>query len=198
MPLSARLLAAPVLAGLLAVSSPQAAWAVSGSYAFGPSSTITYKLVHPMHRVTGVSHALDGRVELANDKLVTPLTLKLPVTTFKSGNANRDNNAAFALGAGPHPFALLEVTRFSETQRSAVPGGQKVAGTATGRLTLRGVSRNVELPLEATLDAAGLTVDAAFAVKLTDYQIERPSLMFVPVEDSVQIVVHAVAASAKR
>jgi polyisoprenoid-binding protein YceI len=59
--------------------------------------------------------------------------------------------------------------------------------TVTGRLTFHGVTRAVTVPV-VRKESGGMTVyEGSFVTKLTDHQIEKPSLMMVPVEDELKI-----------
>lgn len=168
------------------------------AYTFGKDTTVTYQVVHPMHKVTGVTHTLVGTIAVEGDRLVTPATLKLPLATFDSGNANRDSNAAFALDAQRHPHAVLVVEAFEEKSRAKAGETTKLTGTAHGKLTLRGVTRPVAVPLTVALSPGALVVEGTFTVLLSHYKVPRPSLLFTPVNDDVTVVVHGVAAPAAR
>lgn len=174
---------------------PMAGFATAAplTYSFTPDSQVTYHVTHPMHHVTGVAHGLTGKVTVDQGHLVLPATLKLALASFNSGNANRDNNASYILDVAHQPFVTLEVTRFKETARSQAADGEHVKGEASGRLTLHGRTLPVSVPLEAVIHGAGLTVDASLTVHLSDYQVERPSLLFKPINDEVPVTVHGVA-----
>lgn len=190
----------PLVAALLLGASLGAALpaqAATVAYEVGPASEISYMVVHPMHQVHASSHALTGRLGVADGKLVLPATLRLPLLSFDSGNGSRDSNAATTLNVGRFPLTTLEVESFAESARLKEGTLTRIAGTATGKLTLHGVTRPVSIPLTATLSAATLAVDATFSVSLTDYQIPRPSLLFRPIDDDVKLTVHLVAAPAR-
>jgi polyisoprenoid-binding protein YceI len=168
----------------------------SGSFQFNENSTVTYHLVHMLHKVQGSTHQLQGTATLHAGRLVTPLILEVPLITFRSGNANRDNNAAATLDVGRFPKASLTVTRFDEHNRVTKPAGSiSVKGTAYGNWNLHGITQTTTVPIEANWSPQGLTVDATFNLSLTAFGIPRPSLLFKPVEDDVEVKVHAVAAS---
>lgn len=185
-------LAAPAAFAAPAAPAPAPASAAA-TYTFGAGSVVTYDLVHKMHAVKGTTNALEGKAAVADGKLVTPLTFKVPLRTFVSGNANRDANAYQALSVLRHPLATLDVQRFAETGRTKAGVATKITGTAHGTLTVRGVAKPAAIPLEAVVAPDALTVDARFPVSLTAHGIPRPALMFVPVEDAVDVVVHGVA-----
>ncbi|MEB3197411.1 MAG: YceI family protein [Candidatus Sericytochromatia bacterium] len=181
------------LSAWLAAATSVQATSLDASYAFGADSTIDYHLVHPLHRVKGVSHGLKGRIVVLKDRLQTPMTLELPLISFRSGNANRDGNAAATLEVQKFPLATLLVQRFEEKERASVGDALRVAGVAHGQLSLHGVSLPVAIPLTALARPGGVTVEAEFDVSLTAHAIPRPSLLFNPVEDNVKVVVHGVA-----
>lgn len=190
-PLRTAMLAALVLA-MGAPASAQGA--TTTTYAFGKASEVRYHMVHQLHEFSGTTHALRGKVALRDGKLVTPLKLQVPLVTFDSGNTNRDTNALLVLDAGKFPSVALAVTAFTERTRSGSATAFEVAGDAEAMLTLRGVTKPLKFPLKAKVGPEGLTADAAFEVSLTAFGIERPALLFKPVEDVVRVTVHGVAA----
>ena len=60
---------------------------------------------------------------------------------------------------------------------------------AIGKLTIHGVTKNVEIP--ATIKKSGDTyqVDAKFMVRLADYKIEIPQLLFQNIAEVVEVTV---------
>jgi len=61
--------------------------------------------------------------------------------------------------------------------------GESLKLNATGKLTIHGVAKVVTMPITASWNGAIIDVSGSFAVKLTDYSIEPPSLYFVKVTD---------------
>lgn len=180
------LLAALALAGTaLAAPAPAAPAApADGVYRFGPGTEVSYRLVHKLHRVTGRTGALEGELRMQGGKPVLPATLKVPLSTLSSGNANRDANARNALGVLRFPEAEL-------TLRQVFLGGAE--GRAEGTLALRGEARPLAFPFSLAPEGPGYRLKAAFPVSLTAYGIPRPALVFVPVEDEVEVSVDALA-----
>jgi polyisoprenoid-binding protein YceI len=59
-----------------------------------------------------------------------------------------------------------------------------VGATATGTLTLHGVTRDVEVPLTATLSGGSIVVQGSLPITFADYGIEKPnSFAVLSVED---------------
>lgn len=185
------LLALPLCLGAPVLAAPVPTPA--GTFAFGTGSLVKYTVTHKMHTVHGQASRLEGQVKLGAGGLVTPLRVTLALTDFRSGNRNRDANALAALDALRHPDAVLAITGYTPTSQATTGQVWNSTGTASGTLTLRGLTKPVRVPVSAAVTGDTLTLDAAFTVKLADHAIPAPALLFVPVEDAVPVQVHGVA-----
>lgn len=148
-----------------------------------PGSTLTYHLVHRFHTVTGVAHAVEGKARLLPDGTVQVM-VRAPVAAFDSGNSNRDAHMLEVIGAGEQPYVT-----FKGVGRAALPDRYpaELDVPLSGELTLK-TTRPVQATAHvqfASPDHA--TVTSTFPVSLDDHQVERPSLMFVKVDDRVDI-----------
>ena len=66
-----------------------------------------------------------------------------------------------------------------------VAGGEPFQVTVSGELTLHGVTRSIEVPLEAQLTDGRLAVVGSLPIAFADYDIEKPTSMLVlSVEDN--------------
>jgi polyisoprenoid-binding protein YceI len=186
-----------VLAAALSVAAPAPAAKAAPAattYAFGPATEVVYYVEHPMHHVKGVTKSLDGKVTFAGDRLATPFTLTLPLISFNSGNGNRDENVVHVLDVPHYPLATLEIKKFDEKSRTKNGAVTHLTGTASGALSFKGVTRDVAVPVEIDVAGDRLVVDGVINLKLTDYKVERPSLLFTPIKDDVKVTVHGVGA----
>src|SRR3954471_15340430 len=71
------------------------------------SSSITYHLVHKMHRVDGVTHKVEGKARLTPDGKAQVL-VRAPSESFDSGNVNRDAHMKEAVEAAKYPWIELK------------------------------------------------------------------------------------------
>jgi hypothetical protein len=162
------------------VAFPGRLWAqVSQIYGTG---SVEYRLVHKFHTVTGVSKAMvvKGMVDGTGLKLMA----RAPVSTFDSDNSNRD----------AHMMETVEGEKFPWVNVRAVLPGFKLPKSGITKIT---VQASVELhgvavnhPIDITLETKdGATIQASFTFNesLTAHKIERPSLMFVAVDDMITI-----------
>lgn len=177
MALRARSAAAVSFPALLALLG--ATPASAGSYAAIPGeSTLSYLLKHPMHKVRGVSRDFACAVELSPDTASSKVTVSADVRTFDSGNSNRDDHAMEAIKARKFP----RVSFASDSVRKAGD-----AWRVYGRLTFAGKTRPVDFAVSEKKEAGKVRVAGAFSIQLSEFGVKRPSLLFVPTEDKLDI-----------
>ena len=71
--------------------------------------------------------------------------------------------------------------------------GQVIDATSTGDLTLHGVTKSVQIPLQARIDGDVITVAGSLPIAFADYNIQSPQGMIVlSVEDhgTLELQVH--------
>ena len=147
-------------------------------------SFATYHLSHTLHEIEATSHDIVYTASVdATARTVKSVTASVDVTTFDSGNSNRDSHAMEVIDALSYP----EVT-FAST--SVVSRHDTLA--VDGKLTFHGVTRDVSSVAVPQWSANQLVVDATFPVSLTDFKIERPHLLFITVGDTLRFTLKAV------
>ncbi len=170
-------------ATLLASVLLTAAAATPRTFDVLPESTLSYRLVHRFHTVTGTSHAVEGKARLLADGTVQVM-VRAPLRSFDSGNSNRDEHMLEATGAAQEPYVVFKGVG-ALPPADAYPAEQQVV--LRGELAFKAV-RPVEVPVTVRFDAPDrATITAEFPVSLEEHQVERPSLMFVKVDDRIVI-----------
>ena len=141
-------------------------------------SWITYRITHPLHEIEATSKDVVYHVEIdAAKKEVLSVSADVDVTTFDSGNSNRDSHAMEVIDAIDYPevnFASSSIVQAGDTL--------KIAGT----LTFHGVTHEVVLAAIPRWTPERLEVSGHFELSLTAFKIERPSLLMIPVEDALR------------
>lgn len=151
----------------------------------GGESAITYHLVHKMHKVDATSHKVDGKAHLTADNKAQVM-IRVPSESFDSANVNRDAHMKETVEAAKYPWIELKALGASVTVPSAFPTTQKM--TFKAQLSFHGVQQVFDLPVDVTWDAANKVHAAtSFVISLDNYKVERPSLMFVKVDDELKI-----------
>jgi hypothetical protein len=149
------------------------------------ASSLTYHLVHKLHRVDGTARKLEGRARLADE--ATQIVVRVPAAAFDSGNVNRDEHMKEAVEAARYPWVELKAiaaaplsppTKFPtvETRRF------------TAQVTFHGVAQKLDVPVELRWERENrVYATTQLTISLDAFKVERPSLMFVKVDDQVRI-----------
>jgi hypothetical protein len=149
------------------------------------ASSVTYHVVHKLHKVAGVSKSVDGRVRMQAGG-PTQVAIRVPVESFDSDNVNRD----------AHMKEVTEAARFPNVEVKAVADGvampasfpSTIQKTWKAQVTVHGVTQMMDIPVSVTFQAADRVVATThFDVSFDLFKIERPSLMFVKVDDAINI-----------
>src|SRR6478752_6439094 len=88
-------------AALLCGSSAARAQAPADYSIDAKDSTLTYHLIHKMHKVDGVSHKVEGKARLTPDGKAQVL-VRAASESFDSGNVNRDAHMKEAVEAAKY------------------------------------------------------------------------------------------------
>ncbi len=140
-------------------------------------SFVTYHLVHPLHKIEATSkdiqYALDAD---ATTKEIKRVSAQVDVTTFDSGNSNRDSHAMEVIDAISYPEVNFVSTSVAQTGDSV---------HVKGKLTFHGVTKDVDIAGTSAWSAGKLVLRGGFTVSLAAFNIERPSLLLIPVEDAL-------------
>lgn len=156
----------------------------------GGASKLVYQIIHKLHKVSGTSNKVDGKGRILPDGKAQVM-LRVPVESFDSGNANRDAHMKETVEAARYPTVELKAAADALALPTSFPS--TVEKTFQGELSFHGVKKALALPVRLVFESAErIHVTSHFAVSLDEFKIERPSLMFVKVDDAAQIDVDMV------
>jgi polyisoprenoid-binding protein YceI len=141
-------------------------------------STLSYHMVHPMHKFTGVSRDFLCQVDLSPDTVSSSIRVSALISSFDSKNSSRDSHAMEAVQALKYP-------RVEFASESVKPEGDGYA--VAGKLTFHGQVRPVVFHVTPKFQADRIEIIGGFDIKLSDFGLSRPRLMFIPVEDKLAI-----------
>ncbi len=146
-------------------------------------SKLTYNVSHPLHEVEATSKDVMSSIELdPANRSIKSVTVSVDVTTFDSGNSNRDSHAMEVIDALTYPEAKFVSTSVAQNGDSA---------KVLGNLTFHGVTKEITIPAALKWSANRLEVHGDFVVSLTAFKIERPSLLMIPVSDDIKFTIVA-------
>lgn len=108
-----------------------------------------------------------------NSPVAGEVSVAIPVTSIKSEHAKMDKLMAEALKASANPVIRYELT----SAILANPGPTFLLSTK-GKLTIAGVTRDVEMQVTGSRDAAGAYfLTGQLPIRMTDYGIKPPTAM---------------------
>lgn len=105
---------------------------------------------------------------------VTEADFEVDLSTITTNESRRDSRVQDALETDQFPTATFTLTEPLDLGDGAADG-EAVSVTATGDLTIHGVTESVEFPLEAQLVDGTVVLVGSIDQTLTGYDIEAPS-----------------------
>jgi len=145
---------------------------------------VTYRLSHPLHKIEAMSKDVNFHVVIDTvKKEIQAVSAQVDVTTFDSGNSNRDSHAMEVIDAIDFPEVTFSGKTMSHSGDSLL---------VSGDLNFHGIQKNIAVSVIPEWLPAELKVHGEFAVSLTDFKIDRPSLLMIPVSDTLRFSLSAV------
>ena len=149
-------------------------------------SVLGFRVVHKLHKVHGQSRSLQGKAVLSPGGDVQVM-VRAPVSSFDSGEANRDANMRDTLEAAKFPYVTFKAVGKVGAPKE-YPASVEVS--LDGELEFHGRKHPEQIPVKVEFtDPHSLRVTSRFEVSLGKYAVERPSLLFVKIEDACVIEV---------
>lgn len=161
---------------------------LDGGWTVGPGSQAGYRVPETLagQRTTAVGRtdSVTGSVVLSGATVSTG-SISVDVRSIRSDRSERDQQfSGRIMDSSQFPKATFTLTKAIDL--GTVPAiGATVTATATGNLTLHGVTRPVSFPVTVKRSAASVAVAGTVPVRYADYQIDNPSIGgFVSVGDA--------------
>jgi polyisoprenoid-binding protein YceI len=159
-----------------------------GSFADFSSSFVGYRVNETLvenraNTAVGRTPQVSGSLVLAGSTIAN-VDVTADLTRLQSDDDRRDGRLEEqAIETNKFPEATFRLT--SAIELDALPvDGASFSATATGELTLHGVTRVVTVPIEARLSGNVVTVSGSIDIAFADYSIERPtSFVVLSIED---------------
>ena len=159
-----------------------------GSFADFSSSFVGYRVDETFtgnraNTAVGRTPAVSGNLVL-DGSTITSVDVTADLTQLESDDDRRDGQLERqAIQTGQFPTATFKLTTPIELG-SAPVDGQVIDASATGELTLHGVTKTVTVPIQAKLSGDVVTVTGSIEIAFADYAIEQPtSFIVLSIED---------------
>jgi polyisoprenoid-binding protein YceI len=167
---------------LLVAVATAAASAQSGRAFVLESGTLAYRVVHKFHQVEGTTHELEGRAVISADGTAR-VQVRARVASFDSGNSNRDEHMREATHEPAHPNVELKGRLPPVTL--PLKGEEQV--TLEGTVELNGIVRPQSIPVTLRPQGSGVEALFSFPISLDAYDVERPELLLIKIDDKCVI-----------
>lgn len=113
-----------------------------------------------------------------DDTTLTAAQIEVDMATITTNESRRDDRALEALEVDTFPTATFVLTQPIDLGDEAASGAP-ISVEATGDLTIHGVTRSVQLPLQAQLSGQTVVVVGSLEITFADYGVELPSSQIV-------------------
>ena len=136
--------------------------------------------------VTAVIEASPNAVAqvTAGEKGVRTVRLSVPAEKLDCGNGTMNNHMRKALKLDDNATIDFKLSSYDVSK-----GADGSFGTLKGALTLGGVQKSISIAAESKTEGGALHVTGSYVLKMSDYDLTPPSLMFgrIKVRDEVTV-----------
>ncbi len=151
----------------------------------------TFRSVAQLETINGMSSAVSGSFRIDPNNLSSISgTITVQTNSFRTGIDLRDEHLRGSdwLNASAHPTATLEITGVSGA--SSLTVGEDTRLRITGRMTIRGQTRDVTANLRVRLNDDGtIRARAQLQLRLSDYGIEINPAVELKVNNQIRLTV---------
>lgn len=155
---------------------------IAQSY-YTESGNATFYSDVPLHTFSGSSDHLTGKIDLETGII----DFYLDLTTLETGISKRDRDMRETLETDDYPFAEF----YGELNTPFNPDSTAQKVTVAGTFKIHGVEKDTSYTGTLNMTPQGLKLSAEWVLKLDDYDIEPPSLLFVKVDQEQRIEIEA-------
>ena len=158
----------------------------------GEDNLIRFESKAPLETIVGTTNAVSGEITLDPADLTTGIKVVISVdaASLKTGNKIRDSHMR-KNHLQTEQFPAIEFKIDAVVLEGGVVDKLPRSFTITGDFKLHGVTRTIQVPVEATYFESGaekkVHVKGGFEVKLSDYEIARPQFLIMKLDEIQRI-----------
>jgi len=142
-------------------------------------SSLTYHVSHPLHQSEGVSHAAKGKGVCHAGQC--DFLIAVPVKSFDSGDSNRDLHMIQVARGGQFPMI---------TVRTHLPEDASSLATIPVDLEIQFAGQTMQykqIMFQHMTKGSDTTITGTIPLTLTDFKIDPPSLLALPVKNEIPV-----------
>tara|TARA_B100000989_G_scaffold56771_1_gene38422 strand:- start:1147 stop:1671 length:525 start_codon:yes stop_codon:yes gene_type:complete len=140
-------------------------------------SFINYTGKHFLHKWSAENKNISGLIQIENES-ISNIGIVAKVSDFKSGNSSLDSNSLRVLEALQFPNVIFKSTLVNQED------GQIIF---EGEMNFHGIEKDFTISAEVTHRNEITQLSGKFIVSLTDFLIERPSLLTRKINDEINL-----------
>ena len=152
-------------------------------------SRVGFDAESTLHDFSGVTSALEGELEacLARPGEGCSGRISVRAATLDTGLGERDETMREVLAVDSYPEIRFDWTGFAPEHIDAVR--ETLSGTALGRITIHGTTREISMPVEVAVDESKrVSIEGECRLKLGDFGVEAPSqLGLISMKDEITV-----------
>jgi len=142
-------------------------------------STLTYHVSHPLHQSEGISHAARGKGVCHAGQC--DFLIAVPVKSFDSRDSNRDLHMLQAVRGAQFPMVSVR-TRLSEATFASTTIHVDLEIQFAGQ-----TAQYKQVPFQLVTQGKETRISGTIPATLSDFKIDPPSLLAVPVKNEMPI-----------
>ena len=167
-----KILVAFLLVGIPAFGAPDSQWVLE-------QSTLTYHVSHPLHQSEGVSHAARGKGVCHAGQC--DFLIAVAVKSFDSGDSNRDLHMIQVTRGAQYPLVTVR-TRLPEAASTSVSVNADLEIQFAGQ-----TAQYKQVLFQLVTQGNETRISGTIPATLTDFKIEPPTLLTMPVKNEIPI-----------
>ncbi len=152
---------------------------------------INFQVDSTWHLIEGEVPNVSGRIWLERKSDPTSIRgdLKAEVAAFDTDNGSRDKELRHVMDAEQFPVVSMVISGFSGEPCSPIKVEKtgECKGLLKAKITIRDVSKDIELPYLVRRDGGSYDVKGEFSLRWADFGVEDPSILVAKLDDTVKI-----------
>ena len=140
-------------------------------------SSISYSGKHFLHKWSAENKNISGLIQIDNES-ISNIGIVAKVSDFKSGNSSLDSNSLRVLDALQFPNVIYKSTLVNQED-----GQIRFEGV----MNFHGIEKDFSISAEITHLNEITQLSGKFIVSLTDFLVERPSLLTRKINDEINL-----------
>ncbi|MGE5365414.1 MAG: YceI family protein [Bacteroidota bacterium] len=152
-----------------------------------PRNLVKFISDAPMEDFEGTTSSIDGYIKWDGEDLTSKsdLYFEVDLRTLDTGIGLRNRHMRDNyLHTDRYPYASFRGRVIKADRKD----NNSYNTTTEGKMTIHGVTKPVKIEGIMTYEKNGFRIKSSFSIKLTDYSIEVPKLMFMKISDKIDLV----------